>query len=63
MLFLFTFGFVGSGEGVIRVVFDMEYIASEELDNLVRLRIVLEVHFTYVVRVSSTYYDHISRHV
>ena len=34
----------------MRFVVDMEYVASEELDNLVRLGIVLEVHFTYAVR-------------
>jgi hypothetical protein len=28
----------------------MEYIASDELGNLVRLGIVREVHFTYAVR-------------
>ena len=41
---------VWSSEGVVRAVVDMEYVASDELGNLVRLGIVLEVHFTYAVR-------------
>ena len=28
----------------------MDYVASDELGNLVRLGIVLEVHFTYAVQ-------------
>ena len=46
---IFTFGFVRGSEGVVRAVFDMDYIASDELGNLVGLRIVFEVHFTYAV--------------
>ena len=34
----------------MRAVVDMEYVASEELGDLFRLGIVLEVHFTYAVR-------------
>ena len=41
---------VWSSEGVVRAVVDMEYVASDELGNLVRLGIVLEVYFTYAVR-------------
>ena len=46
---MFTFGFVRGKEGVARVVFDMDYVASEKLGNLVRLGFVPDVHFTYVV--------------
>ena len=48
--FNFTFGFVRGSEGVVRRVVNMEYIASDEFGNLVRLRIVREVHFTYAVQ-------------
>ena len=34
----------------MRAVIDMEYIARDKLGNLVGLGIVLEVHFTYTVR-------------
>ena len=47
---VFTFGFVRSSEGVVRVVVNMDYVASNELGNLVRLGIVLEAHFTYAVQ-------------
>jgi len=39
------FGFVRSSEGEVSVVVDMDYVASDELGNFVRLGIVLEVHF------------------
>ena len=48
--FNFTFGFVRGSEGVVRVVVNMDNVASNELSNLIRLRIVLEVHFTCAVR-------------
>ena len=48
--FILTFGFVRRSKGVVRAVFDMDYIASDELGNLVRLGIVPEVHFTYAVQ-------------
>ena len=47
---MFTFGTGWSSEGVVRAVVDMEHIASDELGNLVRLGIVLEVHFAYEVQ-------------
>ena len=47
--FIFTFGFARSSQGVVRAMFDMDHIASDELGNLVRFGIVLEVHFTYAV--------------
>ena len=50
--FNLTFGFVRRSEGVVRLVVNMEYVASEELGNLVRLGIVLEVHFTYAIQFS-----------
>ena len=31
----------------MRVLVDMDYVASDELGNLVRVGIVLDVHFTY----------------
>ena len=48
--FDFTFGFGRSRERVVRAVIDMKYVASNKLGNLVRLRIVREVQFTYAVR-------------
>ena len=48
--FIYTFGFIRSGEGDLRAVVEMDYIASEELDHLIRRGFVLDVHFTYVVR-------------
>ena len=50
MILFFTFGTGWTSEGVVRAMVDMEYIASDELGNIVRLGIVLEVHFTYEVR-------------
>ena len=47
--FIFTFGFARSSERVVRALIDMEYVASDQLGNLVRLRIVREVDFTYAV--------------
>jgi hypothetical protein len=35
---------------VVRAVVDIDYVASDELGNLVRRGFVLEVQFTYVVR-------------
>ena len=49
-IYIFTFGFARSSERVVRAVIDMEYIASDKLGDLVRLRVVREVHFTYAVR-------------
>jgi hypothetical protein len=34
----------------VRALVDMEYVSSDELSNLIRLGIVLEVHFTYRVQ-------------
>ena len=34
----------------MRVGFDVDYVASDELGNLVRLGIVSEVYFTYAIR-------------
>ena len=48
--FIFTFGFARSSEGVERAFVDMEYVASDELGNLVRLGIFREMHFTYAVQ-------------
>jgi hypothetical protein len=48
--FVFTFGIVRRREGVARAVVDMDYVASNELGNLVRLGFVLDVYFTYVIR-------------
>ena len=48
--FIFTFGFVRSSEGVVRALVNMDYVASDELGNLVRLGIVLEMYFTYAVQ-------------
>lgn len=49
--FKFNFGFVRRGVlSVVRAMVNMEYVASNELGNLVRLGIVLEVRFTYVVQ-------------
>ena len=50
MILFFTFGFVRRGEDDVRTVVDMEYVASDELGNLVRCGFVLDVQFTYVVR-------------
>ena len=47
---MFTFGFVRGKESVARVLIDMDYVASEKLDNLVRLGFFPDVQFTYVVR-------------
>ena len=47
---IFTFGFVRSSEGVVRAFVDMDYVASDELGNLVRLGIVLKMYFTYAVQ-------------
>ena len=47
---MFTFGFVRGKEGVARVVFDMDYVASKKLGNLVRLGFVPDMYFTYIVR-------------
>ena len=55
--FIFTFGFIRSSERVVRALIDMEYVASNKLGNLVGLGIVLEVHFTYTVRLV----QHVSR--
>ena len=49
MLF-FTFGFVRRTVYEVRAVVDMKYVASDELGNFVRLRFVLDVQVTYVVR-------------
>ena len=46
ILFYFTFGFVRRNEGVVRAVVNMDYVASDELGNHVRLGFVLDVHFT-----------------
>ena len=48
--FMFTFDFVRGKEGVARVVFDMDYVASKKLGNLVRLGFVPDMYFTYIVR-------------
>ena len=48
--FYFTFGFVRGGKGDARVVVNMDYVASDELGNLVRHGFVIDVQFTYVVR-------------
>jgi hypothetical protein len=37
-------------EGVASVVADMDYVANDELGNLVRLGFVIDVQFPYVVR-------------
>ena len=34
----------------MRTVVDMDYVASDELGNFVRLRFFLDVQFTYVVQ-------------
>ena len=60
MILFYTFGFVWRSEDAVRAVVDMDYVASEELGNFVRLGFVLDVQFTYVVR--STLY-HTSKHV
>ena len=44
--FILTFGFVRRSNGDVRAVVDMDYIASDELGNLVRHRFVLVVQFT-----------------
>ena len=62
MILFFTFGFVRSSEDAVRPFVEMDYVAGDNLDNFVRLRFVLEVHFTYAVLVSSTYYR-TSKHV
>ena len=48
--FIFTFRFVRRREGDLRVGLDVDYVASDELGNLVRLGIVRAVHFTYAIR-------------
>jgi hypothetical protein len=39
----------------VRAFVEMDYVARDNFDNFVRLGFVLEVHFTYVVLVSSKY--------
>ena len=46
---IFTFSSARGSEGVVRAVVDMDYVASDELGNLVGLRIVFKVHVTYAV--------------
>ena len=48
--FIFTFGTGRGSVGVLRTMVDMNYVASAELDSLVRLGILLEVRFTYALR-------------
>ena len=48
--FIFMFGLIRSSEGVVRAFVNMDYVASDELGNLVRLGIVLEMYFTYAVQ-------------
>jgi hypothetical protein len=48
--FIFTFGIARRREDEVRVEVGMDYIASDELGNLVRLGFVLDVQFPYVVR-------------
>ena len=50
MILFFTFGFVRSSEDAVRPFVEMNYVAGDNLDNFVRLRFVLEVHFTYAVQ-------------
>ena len=50
---MLTFGFVWSSKGVVCALIDMEYVASDELGDLIGLGIVREVNFTYVGPVSS----------
>ena len=50
MVLFFTFRFVRSSERVVRVVIDMDYVASDKLGNLVGVGIVLYVQFTYAIR-------------
>ena len=50
--FILTFGFVRSSERIVRALIDMDYVASNKLGNLVGLGIILEVHFTYAVRLA-----------
>ena len=59
---LFTFGFGRRREDAVGVLVDMDYVASDELGNLVRLGFVLYVQFAYECPVSSTY-CHTSKHV
>ena len=47
---IFTFGFVLSSDRDVRAVIEMDYVASDNLGNLVGLGIVLYVQFTYAVR-------------
>ena len=61
--FIFTFGFARSSEGVERAFVDMEYVASDELGNLVRLGIFREMHFTYAVQLVRKNYYHTPKHV
>jgi hypothetical protein len=46
----FTFGFVRRSEDAVRALVNMDYVASDELGNFVRLGFVLDVQFTYAVR-------------
>ena len=48
--FIFTFGFVRSSECDVRALIEMDYVASDNLGNLVGFRIVLYVQFAYAVR-------------
>ena len=48
--FIFTFGFVWSSDCETRALIEMDYVTSDNLGNLVGLEIVLEVHFTYAIR-------------
>ena len=61
--FIFTFGIARRCEGEACVLVDMDYVASDELGNLVRLGFVLDVEFTYVVRSVQHKYYHTSKHV
>ena len=47
--FIFTFGFVRRSKDAVHVLVDVDYVASDELGNLVGLGFILEVQFTYVV--------------
>ena len=60
--FILTFGIVRRSESEVRVLVDMDYVASEEFGNLVRLGFILDVNFTYVVRSVQQNYN-ISKHV
>jgi len=41
------FGFVRRSEDAVRAFIDMDYVASDELGNFVRLGFVLDVQFTF----------------